>query len=265
LARDDNRAGLSDGKDECTPAIRNRAADGYPERLRMAALEFRLAETLGGTAKPGWSPRKGRPLSSFLGASGVALRSIHRFFFQLRIRSFMPRWCFRCVLLRAKETLRLTKLDRSSHGATANGSSGFVSVAITKPTKVNITIDYSGSHAGTTGLPNQKVARTRLGTRSGRSSGARLENGRVIPRIPHRVRREPSNRPREMIRRNRAGRESLTRQHRGVVAPLSTWRPGLLAGLTPNAMNSFARMRPVALRTRLHGGEEWNVSPGSSC
>jgi hypothetical protein len=29
------------------PAIRNRAADGYPERLRMAALEFRLAETLG--------------------------------------------------------------------------------------------------------------------------------------------------------------------------------------------------------------------------
>jgi hypothetical protein len=44
---DDNQAGLSDGKDECTPAIRNRAADGYPERLRMAALEFRLAETLG--------------------------------------------------------------------------------------------------------------------------------------------------------------------------------------------------------------------------
>jgi hypothetical protein len=41
-------------------AIRNRAADGYPERVRMAALEFRLAETLGGTAKPGWSPRKGR-------------------------------------------------------------------------------------------------------------------------------------------------------------------------------------------------------------
>jgi hypothetical protein len=40
------------------PAIRNRAADGYPERLRMAPLEFRLAETLGGTAKPGWSPRR---------------------------------------------------------------------------------------------------------------------------------------------------------------------------------------------------------------
>ena len=39
--------GLSDGKDECTPAIRNRAADGYPERVRVAALEFRLAETLG--------------------------------------------------------------------------------------------------------------------------------------------------------------------------------------------------------------------------
>ena len=37
---DDNRAGLSDGKDECTPAIRNRAADGYPERVRMGALEY---------------------------------------------------------------------------------------------------------------------------------------------------------------------------------------------------------------------------------
>ena len=37
---DDNRAGLSDGKDECNPAIRNRAADGYPERVRVAALEY---------------------------------------------------------------------------------------------------------------------------------------------------------------------------------------------------------------------------------
>jgi hypothetical protein len=34
---------------------------------------------------------------------------------QMHLR-FMPRWCFRCVLLRAKETLRLAKLDRSSHG-----------------------------------------------------------------------------------------------------------------------------------------------------
>jgi hypothetical protein len=45
--RDDNRAGFSDGKDECTPAFRNRAADGYPERVLVAALKFRLAETLG--------------------------------------------------------------------------------------------------------------------------------------------------------------------------------------------------------------------------
>jgi hypothetical protein len=60
---------------------------GYPERVRMSALEFRLAETLGGTAKPGWSPRKGQRLSPFLGASRVAIRPISRFFFQLRIRS----------------------------------------------------------------------------------------------------------------------------------------------------------------------------------
>ena len=37
---------------------------GYRERVRMSALEFRLAETLGGTAKPGWSPRKGRHFES---------------------------------------------------------------------------------------------------------------------------------------------------------------------------------------------------------
>jgi hypothetical protein len=111
------------GKDECTPAIRNRAADDYPERLRKAALEFRLAETLGGTPKPGWSPRKGRHLSPFLGGSGVAIRPISRFFFQLRIRSFMPRWCFGCAL--ASQGDSTAKLDRSSHGAPADGSSGF--------------------------------------------------------------------------------------------------------------------------------------------
>jgi hypothetical protein len=32
----DDRGGLSDGKDECTPAISNRAADSCPERVRMA-------------------------------------------------------------------------------------------------------------------------------------------------------------------------------------------------------------------------------------
>jgi hypothetical protein len=74
-------------------------------------------------------------------------------------------------------------------------SSGFMSVAITKPTKEIAQSNHSGSHAGTASLPHQKIARTRLGTRSGRASGARLENGRVIPHIPHGVRREPSNRP----------------------------------------------------------------------
>ena len=40
---------------------------------------------LGSTAKPGWSPRKERSLSPFLGASRVAIRPISRFLFQLRI------------------------------------------------------------------------------------------------------------------------------------------------------------------------------------
>jgi hypothetical protein len=107
------------------PASRNRAADGYPERQRRAALEFRLG---GGTAKRGWSPRKGRPLSSFLGESRVAIRPIN-----LRTRSFMPRcgWGHVFLLLRAtEETLWLAKSDRSSHGATADSSCGFERLGI---------------------------------------------------------------------------------------------------------------------------------------
>ena len=88
---------------------------GYPERVRMSALEFRLAETLGARrSRDGVRGRDG-VLSSFLDTSRVAIRPISRFFFQLRIRCFMPRWCFRCVLLRAKEeTLCLAKSGGSS-------------------------------------------------------------------------------------------------------------------------------------------------------
>jgi hypothetical protein len=50
---DDNREGLSDGKDECTPSHPQRASDGYQERVRVAAPKFRFGEALGGTAKPG--------------------------------------------------------------------------------------------------------------------------------------------------------------------------------------------------------------------
>ena len=161
---DDNRAGLSDGKDECTPAIRNRAAAATQSECacRHSSSDWQKR----------WGARRSRDgvrgrdgvLSSFLGASRVAIRPISRFFFQLRIRSFMPRWCFRCVLLRAKEeTLRLAKLDRSSHGATADGSSGFISVAITKPTKEISQSNHAGSHAGTASLPDQKLRERDLG------------------------------------------------------------------------------------------------------
>jgi hypothetical protein len=69
----------------------------------MAALEFRLAETLGARrSRDGVRGRNG-VLSPFLGASRIAMRPISRFFFQLRIHNFMPGWCFRWVLLRAKE------------------------------------------------------------------------------------------------------------------------------------------------------------------
>ena len=51
---------------ECTPAKPETPADGEAEASGHA-FESRLAEKLGGTAKPGWRPRKGRRLSSFLG------------------------------------------------------------------------------------------------------------------------------------------------------------------------------------------------------
>ena len=163
----------------------------------MAGLKFRLAETLEGTAKPGWSPRKGRRFEFLL------RRKPCRKYARSAVSSFNLESAFSCLAGASgvcsceprNETLRLAKLDGSSHWATADGSSGFMSVTIMKPTKEIAQSNHSGSHAGTASLPHQKIARTRLGTRSGRSSGARLENGRVIPHIPHGVRREPSNRP----------------------------------------------------------------------
>ena len=56
---DDNRKGLSDGKAECTPAMRNRAADAYRERVRTPALEFRLAENAGGHGEAGMESEEG--------------------------------------------------------------------------------------------------------------------------------------------------------------------------------------------------------------
>jgi hypothetical protein len=92
----------------------------------MAALEFRGRNAGGHGEGDGVRGRDG-VLSSFLGASRVAIRPIRRFLLnQLKIRSFMPRWCFKCVLLRAKEeTLWRAEFDGSSNLATADGSSGF--------------------------------------------------------------------------------------------------------------------------------------------
>ena len=56
---------------ECNPAKPETTADGGVE-ASVHASSSDVAERLGGTAKPGWSPRKGRRLSTFLGASRVA-------------------------------------------------------------------------------------------------------------------------------------------------------------------------------------------------
>jgi hypothetical protein len=111
---DDNRAGLSDGKDECTPAIRNRAA---------AATQSECACR---HSSSDWQKRWGHGEAGMESGEGTAFESLPRRkrcrntpdqpFLLLMLESavFMPRWCFRWVLLRAKEeTLRLAKLDRS--------------------------------------------------------------------------------------------------------------------------------------------------------
>jgi hypothetical protein len=89
---------LSDGKDECTPAIHNHAANGCPKRVRMSALEFRLAETLGGTAKPGWSPRKG-PAFESLPRRKLCRNTVDQPFLFLNPQ-FTARWSLRCQLRR---------------------------------------------------------------------------------------------------------------------------------------------------------------------
>src|SRR5690349_11476476 len=68
----------------------------------------------------------------------------------LNIRTLIPHDCaFRVPLLRAKEeTLWLAKLDRSSHEATANGSSGSTSAATTKPRNAITTTEPSAARCG---------------------------------------------------------------------------------------------------------------------
>ena len=100
---------------------RNRAADGYPERLRMAALEFRLSETLGnGEAR--MESEEGMAFESLPRREPCRDPADQPFLLQLRIRIFMCRWCFRCVLLRAKETLKARKVGQR---AIADGSVNF--------------------------------------------------------------------------------------------------------------------------------------------
>jgi hypothetical protein len=57
---DDNRKGLSDGKDECTPANRNRAAAAIQSECACRHSSSDWQKRRGSTVKPGWSPRKGR-------------------------------------------------------------------------------------------------------------------------------------------------------------------------------------------------------------
>jgi hypothetical protein len=210
---DDNRAGLSDG----SPSAPQPSATAQPTATqsncagRPSSSDWQ--KRWGARRSRDWSPRKGRrfeflprrkPCRKY-GRSAVSSFNLESGFSCLAGASGV------CCCEPRKETLRLAKLDSSSHRATADGSSGFMSVAITKPTKEIAQSNHSGSHAGTASQPHQKIVRTLLGTRSGRSSGARLENGRVIPHIPHGVRREPRNRPCQMIYQNRAGRESLAK------------------------------------------------------
>ena len=46
-------------KERVHPSHPQPRSRGYPERVRMSALEFRLAETLGGTAKAGMESEEG--------------------------------------------------------------------------------------------------------------------------------------------------------------------------------------------------------------
>ncbi|MGA8620669.1 MAG: hypothetical protein WB660_19355 [Candidatus Sulfotelmatobacter sp.] len=87
---------LSDGKDECTPAIRNHAANGCPKRVRMSALEFGLAETLGGHGEAGMESEEGTAFES-LPRRKLCRNTVDQPFLFLNPQ-FTARWSLRCQL-----------------------------------------------------------------------------------------------------------------------------------------------------------------------
>jgi hypothetical protein len=123
---DDNRAGLPMER-ASAPQPSSAPHRGYPERVRMAALDFRLAETLGGTAKPGWSPRKGRRLSPFLGARSVAIRPIRRFFFQSTLN------CLEANGLKSVRRFHSARRDRGRSSDPRNAQAFLTGIPILRP------------------------------------------------------------------------------------------------------------------------------------
>ena len=114
-----------------------------------------------------------RPLAQFSVRQPGSRRLLYKkrvspekpFLIQPNSQSFrlMSYECVICVsLLRAKEeTLRLAKLDRSSREEIANGSSGSISVATTKPRSPTTTTEPSAAQCGSAKIFDKEVARTR--------------------------------------------------------------------------------------------------------
>jgi hypothetical protein len=119
------------------PQPSSTAQPRYPRRMRTSAIEFRSTKNAGAQGEAGIESEEGTAFESLPRRKPCRNTADQPFLLSINFESqFMPRWCFRCVLPRAKkETLfrwlccresseLFAKLDRSSGGAAADGSSG---------------------------------------------------------------------------------------------------------------------------------------------
>ena len=120
---DDNRNGLSDRKAECTQP----SSTAQPRLSKASAhvgTRVPIGRNAGARGEAGMESEEGTAFASLPRRKPCRNTADQPFLLSINFESqFMPRWCFRCVLLRAKEeTLR--KVGQIIARAAADGSSG---------------------------------------------------------------------------------------------------------------------------------------------
>jgi hypothetical protein len=180
---DDNRVGLPMERTSA-PQPSATAQPRLPRASVHVGTRVSIGRSAGGTAKPGWSPRKGRRFEFLPRRKSCRNTADQPFLLSSQNPQFRASLVLQFCALASQGDSTARKVGQIIARGNRRWLIRVYSVAITKPTKEISQSNHSVSHAGTASPPDRQIARTRLGTRSGRCSGARLENGRANPAYP---------------------------------------------------------------------------------